>query len=393
LEYKKKIREMIDKSLAIPDLEVKHLELGKIYAPRNEDADEDGYIYYEDLIYYPLFEKQHLIPRSDVGHKDQDGNIIKDVGFLFHDDELVFGRFKPEFGYKFSKPEVEPLPGGVVDIIHTYGIKDVRINDYRYSSPRTQNRDTYRFVHLIEEGHYIQVPKKGELMELYQKKKEKGEVVKKELAKFLNIYRMRIYNSFFKRTVSNNVVIYLLTHDLKVFHKPQIKEIKEFVKNARVFLEDSYLYVGSMFVLRKLEKNEFEFLSKEIKEAMDLCENADLIVKNDNDDAVFDYLVRDWFPGTDEETKTNALVSKNKISGPIEKLKSKLLLLLTPRFETLDEIKNRGITGYVYINPETSVLIKSIGEIIRSNYLYEHAANPMTEETITQYIFKTKGKK
>lgn len=376
---------MIEKSLAIPDLEVKRLELGKIYSPRSEEANEEGYIYYEDLIYYPEFEKQHVVPRTDVGHEDREGNIIKSVGFLFHDDEVVFDRFKPEFGYKFSLPKIEPSPGGVVDIIHTYGLKDFRTNDFRYTAPAIQHKDIYQFVYLSEKDCYIQVPKKGELRELYQEKKEEGARIKRELSKYLHIYRMEIYNSFFKRKVSNNVVNYELANNLKIFHKPQIREVKEFIKNARVFLEDSHRYVSSLFVLRLVMLFEYETLLAEIKSAFELCNIVNHAIEEITDDEAFDYLVYDWFPGTSKEIKIDALVAKEKAPGPLEQLKSQLLQLLTPRFETLEEIQRRGVSGYFY---KDGILIKTIGEFIRSNYLYENAANATTESEIEKYLLE-----
>src|SRR4051794_4321702 len=110
MDDKKTIDEMIEESLSIPDLKIIKSDLGRVYSPSHEESGEDGYVTYEELIYYPEFKREHVTPRSGVGHEDKNGEILEHVEFLWHDDEDCFGRKKPEFGYKFSEPKVIRMP-------------------------------------------------------------------------------------------------------------------------------------------------------------------------------------------------------------------------------------------------------------------------------------------
>ena len=413
MDYKE-IDDLISEALKYPDLEIRKSQLGLVYRPNSEERDENGYIKIENIEDYPEFSQEVISPRTGVGHIDPiSGERLKHVEFLQYDEEDIYGRNMPEFGFKYSKFIPDPEPLGIINILHEYGVKG-KSTDFRYTRPKQPSKNTYIFMYIFDNddeknGYYTLVnprarknPEMKELVEMYYKRFERIHHIKVTLAGFLKKYRLELLPSFFVEKSKFGTKISYGFHpkvDFEINGTSRLKDIENFISKSESFINNSIRYIHSMMIIRKVPIDEYKYILNELNTIKDLLLDAERtlqdILSNFNNDTIFDVMKHDWFINTSDEIREKvSLFQMRKPIGPIQELKSKLNRILTPRQEQLEDIRTGNFhDGFLFIDPIEKMMYRNIGEIIRSQNLYEEIGKDEIEEEINSYIFNEKKKR
>ncbi|MGM7702236.1 hypothetical protein ACSVDE_10975 [Pseudalkalibacillus sp. Hm43] len=390
----RELKTYFERTKKIPDLEIIELPAGKSYRPNDkENADPDGYIFISDIHEFLNLESEWVQPKTGVGHPDpiHTDRMITAVEFPSWDEEIIFGRHTPEQGYKFSKITVDRKPLGVVSILHQYGKKARKANDFRYFDERFNpnekiRQDLYHFLYLEDEGKYVRValenPKSVEQKQLkaaFEARIDEAEEMKRIAGKIMFRFRKE-YREFYPRTERSEGVVYSFNPKVVVeaYGTMKVSDAIDRLKKWQAFLDSAEAYTDALMLLRLITKKENEFIYHHIQKTKAAVEKAI----------------------THAETLNDELL--NEKQGPVQEAVDLMRMLLQPRKESFTEgkeiardylhskLKKEYNERLAYFNGYLKIMnnsfYPSLGEFIRSIEKYDQHADERSERKIQQDI-------
>lgn len=407
------LRIYIRRVLEIPDLDVRYRPAGWSYDPENPESDPNGFISIPNIHAKPRLKPEMVQPRTGVGFPDPKTKkiakeIVKFVEFPKWDEEELFKRRTPEGGYKFSEVQIVRKPLGITIIVHTFGNKGRKQNDFRWSDNRFNKKEkihsiTYSFLYLDEEEkksyirvnpnhkkkEWVQTDPQFELKTIYHQRLQEAEELEELCYEIFAEFRKVYAEDFFPRLNTAAGVVYGFHKDVEL-DLGGTTTVKELLRRLEAkwlpFIELTQGYIDALFLTSEISKEENAVLYPFVKQLHKQIYESINFLKQMDPELIF--------------VSTHHDIVNTGKNGPVRKCTDMMKILLQPRRERLfDEIvtdeqlkystlgkhfKNGLFDGYLKI--EGDDFFPSLGEHIRKKERYDEPANDLSEQKIREEI-------